>query len=146
MPESYSVKAVLSAADSGFTAMMNKASKVTDSFADKFKSGLGIGAGMAVANSAISTVSNGIRSMAGELSSATATWKTFRSNMVDISGKSEKQIAKVQKQLQTFAEQTIYSSSDMASTYAQLSAVGTKSTTKLVKGFGGLASAAENPA
>lgn len=145
MPESYSVKAVLSAADSGFTAMMNKASKVTDSFADKFKSGLGIGAGMAVANSAISTVSNGIRSMAGELSSATSTWKTFRSNM-DISGKSEKQIAKVQKQLQTFAEQTIYSSSDMASTYAQLSAVGTKSTTKLVKGFGGLASAAENPA
>lgn len=145
MPESYSVKAVLSAADSGFTAMMNKASKVTDSFADKFKSGLGIGAGMAVANSAISTVSNGIRSMAGELSSATATWKTFRSNM-DISGKSEKQIAKVQKQLQSFAEQTIYSSSDMASTYAQLSAVGTKNTTKLVKGFGGLASAAENPA
>lgn len=145
MPESYSVKAVLSAADSGFTAMMNKASKVTDSFADKFKGGLGIGAGMAVANSAISTVSNGIRSMAGELNSATATWKTFRSNM-DISGKSEKQIAKVQKQLQSFAEQTIYSSSDMASTYAQLSAVGTKSTTKLVKGFGGLASAAENPA
>lgn len=145
MPESYSVKAVLSAADSGFTAMMNKASKVTDSFADKFKSGLGIGAGMAVANSAISTVSNGIRSMAGELSSATATWKTFRSNM-NISGKSEKQIAKVQKQLQSFAEQTIYSSSDMASTYAQLSAVGTKNTTKLVKGFGGLASAAENPA
>ena len=145
MPESYSVKAVLSAADSGFTAMMNKASKVTDSFADKFKSGLGIGAGMAVANSAISTVSNSIRSMTGELSSATATWKTFRSNM-DIAGKSGKKIAKVQKQLQTFAEQTIYSSSDMASTYAQLSAVGTKSTTKLVKGFGGLASAAENPA
>lgn len=144
MPESYSVKAVLSAADSGFTAMMNKASKVTDSFADKFKSGLGIGAGMAVANSAISTVSNGIRSMAGELSSATATWKTFRSNM-NISGKSEKQIAKVQKQLQSFAEQTIYSSSDMASTYAQLSAVGTKNTTKLVKGFGGLAAAAEDP-
>ncbi len=139
------MKAVLSAADSGFTAAMKKASKVTDSFADKFKGGLGIGAGMAVANSAISTVSNGIRSMAGELSSATATWKTFRSNM-DISGKSEKKIAKVQKQLQTFAEQTIYSSSDMASTYAQLSAVGTKSTTKLVKGFGGLASAAENPA
>lgn len=145
MPESYSIKAVLSAADSGFTAMMNKASKVTDSFADKFKSGLGIGAGMAVANSAISTVSNSIRSMTGELSSATATWKTFRSNM-DISGKSEKQITKVQKQLQSFAEQTIYSSSDMASTYAQLSAVGTKNTTKLVKGFGGLASAAENPA
>lgn len=33
----------------------------------------------------------------------------------------------------------------MASTYAQLDAVGTKSTTKLVKGFGGLAAAAENP-
>ncbi|PLT66706.1 hypothetical protein CDL19_04255 [Mediterraneibacter gnavus] len=33
----------------------------------------------------------------------------------------------------------------MASTYAQLSAVGIKSTNKLVKGFGGLAAAAENP-
>ena len=33
----------------------------------------------------------------------------------------------------------------MASTYAQLAAVGTKNTTKLVKGFGGLASAAEDP-
>ena len=33
----------------------------------------------------------------------------------------------------------------MASTYAQLAAVGTQNTKKLVKGFGGLAAAAENP-
>ncbi|MFR6600425.1 MAG: tape measure protein [Streptococcus sp.] len=33
----------------------------------------------------------------------------------------------------------------MASTYSQLAAVGTKNTTELVKGFGGLAAAAENP-
>ena len=144
MAESYSVKAILSAKDQGFTSMMNKASGAAESFSRKFKDGLGIGAGMAIAGKAIGMVSGSIKEMAGELSSATATWKTFRANM-DISGKSTKQINKVQKNLQKFAEQTIYSSSDMASTYAQLAAVGTKNTTKLVKGFGGLAAAAENP-
>lgn len=144
MAESYSVKAILSAKDQGFTSMMNKASGAAESFSRKFKDGLGIGAGMAIAGKAIGMVSGSIKEMTGELSSATATWKTFRANM-DISGKSTKQINKVQKNLQKFAEQTIYSSSDMASTYAQLAAVGTKNTTKLVKGFGGLAAAAENP-
>ena len=37
----------------------------------------------------------------------------------------------------------IYSASDMATTYSQLAAVGTKNCTQLVKGFGGLAAAAE---
>ena len=60
-------------------------------------------------------------------------------------GKGADEIASVKKELQEFAEDTIYSASDMASTYAQLSAVGIKSTNKLVKGFGGLAAAAENP-
>ena len=60
-------------------------------------------------------------------------------------GKSDKEIAGVKKELQDFAQKTIYSSSDMATTFAQLEAVGVKNTTSLVKGFGGLAAAAENP-
>ncbi|WP_153049530.1 tape measure protein, partial [Streptococcus suis] len=55
------------------------------------------------------------------------------------------EIAGVKKELQSFATETIYSASDMASTYSQLAAVGIKSTKELVTGFGGLAAAAENP-
>ncbi len=62
-----------------------------------------------------------------------------------MNGKTEGEIKSLKSELQSFAEQTIYSSSDMASTFAQLDAVGTKNTLNLVKGFGGLAAAAESP-
>ncbi|MHA6403261.1 tape measure protein, partial [Escherichia coli] len=45
----------------------------------------------------------------------------------------------------TVAQQTIYGASDMASTYSQLAAVGTKNVDQLVRGFGGLAAASSNP-
>ena len=103
----------------------------------------GFGVFSAIGSKAVGAVTTGVTGLIGEMNSSSAAWKTFNGNMKTF-GK-ESQIPKVRKELQTFAEQTIYSSSDMASTYAQLAAVGTKSADKLVMGFGGLASAAENP-
>lgn len=94
--------------------------------------------------SGIQAISSGIVSMGHDLSEASATWKTFDQNMENI-GKSSGQIKTIQSDLQSFAQKTIYSASDMASTYSQLAAVGTKNTTKLVEGFGGLAAAASDP-
>ena len=82
--------------------------------------------------------------MVSEMGNASATWKTFQGNM-SMNGKPQAEIADIQSSLQKFAADTVYSASDMASTFAQLAAVGTKNTEKLVKGFGGLAAAAENP-
>ena len=144
MAESYSVEAILSARDAGFTAGMKAARKSTESLGSVLKKGLGFGAFAAIGSKATAVVGNSISDLIGGMNEASATWKTFSGNMT-ISGKTTKQTTKVRKDLQKFAEQTIYSSSDMASTYAQLAAVGTKNTTKLVKGFGGLASAAEDP-
>lgn len=87
---------------------------------------------------------SGIRSMLGELNEASTSWQTFEGNMHQL-GASNTQIARAKSDMQKFAQQTIYSASDMSSTYAQLAAVGTKNTAQLVKGFGGLASAADNP-
>ena len=87
---------------------------------------------------------SGISSMLGELNEASTSWQTFEGNMHQI-GASNTQIARAKSDMQKFAQQTIYSASDMSSTYAQLAAVGTKNTAQLVKGFGGLASAADNP-
>lgn len=87
---------------------------------------------------------SGISSMLGELNEASTSWPTFEGNMHQI-GASNTQIARAKSDMQKFAQQTIYSASDMSSTYAQLAAVGTKNTAKLVKGFGGLAAASDNP-
>lgn len=144
MAESYSVQAVLSAEDKGFTSGMKSAGAAVTSLGQKLKSDIGFGAMMAIGNKAVSVVTSRLSEITSGLNESSAAWKTFEGNM-SMNDHSKKKIASTRKELQKFAEQTIYSSSDMASTYAQLDAVGIKSTTKLVKGFGGLAAAAENP-
>ncbi|WP_127849725.1 tape measure protein [Lacticaseibacillus hulanensis] len=100
--------------------------------------GSGITAGLGV-------IRNGITGLIGDLSAASATWQTFQGNMENL-GLGSGQIKAAKKDMQSYAQQTIYSASEMASTYAQLRAVGTKNTGDLVKGFGGLAAASEDPA
>ena len=144
MAESFSVKAILSAADKGFTSTMKSASGYVDNLKSTLTSGIGFGVMMAAGQKAFDVVSNGVTGLVGDMNDASAAWKTFQGNM-EMNGHTAKDIKKIKGELQDFAEATIYSSSDMASTFAQLEAVGTKNTTKLVKGFGGLAAAAESP-
>lgn len=162
MAQSFSVKAVLQAIDENFTSttnkamqMMNKLGATSDSVSSRmnksgsatsstFKSVAGAIGVMSLGTTALGAISNGISDVYKGLSETSATWQTFNGNMAYI-GKSSGEISKVRGELTKFAQQTIYSASDMASTYSQLAAVGTKNTTKLVKGFGGLAAASENP-
>lgn len=144
MAETYSIEAILTARDAGFEAGMKAAQKSTQSLGAVLKKGIGFGAMMAIGNKAVSVVTSGLSEIVSGLNESSAAWKTFEGNM-EMNNHLRKEIVSTKKELQKFAEQTIYSSSDMASTYAQLDAVGAKSTTKLVKGFGGLAAAAENP-
>lgn len=128
---------------------MGNATKKTTSNTGKtgtgfLKMGALAGTGATLAVSAINGIKNAVGSMIGELNQSSATWKTFTANMQGL-GKSKGQIASIKNELQDFAQKTIYSSSDMATTYSQLAAVGVKGTTQLVKGMGGLAASAENP-
>ena len=145
MADSYTVKAILSAADRGFTATMKGALSACNSLSQKVKSGIGFGVMMATGQQAFTTITDSIGGMVSELNQSSKSWKTFEGNM-SMLGKSSSEIKSVKKELQDYATQTIYNASDMASTYSQLAAVGTKNTTALVKGFGGLAAAAESPA
>lgn len=144
MAESYSVTAILGLRDNNFTKGMKNAERSTESFGQKLKNGFAFGVFAGMGQKAISVVGDALRGLASEMNESTRAWDTFRGNM-QMNGKTSKQIDKIQGSLQKFAQQTIYSASDMASTYAQLDAVGTKHTLSLVKGFGGLAAAAENP-
>lgn len=119
--------------------------------ATKIKGGFAFGVMAKAGSSAFSALTSGAQEMIGEINSSVKTWKTFEGNMKNF-GKNKKQISAVKKELQSYAETTVYNSSEMASTYAQLEAVGvgsmkslSKGTSGLVKGFGGLAAAAEDP-
>ncbi|EFM33611.1 tape measure domain protein [Streptococcus pyogenes] len=158
MGESYSVEAVLTAVDKTFGKTLQSAirsieglekrstgfSSVSQKASSMFKSMLGANlAGQAI-SAMTRTVSSGLGSMLGEMNSSAKAWKTFDANLADI-GFGKKQILAAKTAMQDYATKTIYSASDMASTYAQLAAVGVKDTGKLVKAFGGLAASAENP-
>lgn len=144
MAESYSVQAVLSAKDDGFTSTFKNAMSATESLGSKVKSGLGFGVLAGIGQQAFSTITNGVSGLISELDSSNSAWKVFTKNM-EMTGSSASEISNIKGELQDFAQKTIYSASDMASTYSQLAAVGTKNTTALVKGFGGLAAAAIEP-
>lgn len=139
----------LSRAQSGFSRLKGALGGNMFGSAEKSSSGLfkSMAGGVAVGNmisKGMGLAGSGIRSMLGELNEASTSWQTFEGNMHQL-GASDTQIARAKSDMQKFAQQTIYSASDMSSTYAQLAAVGTKNTAQLVKGFGGLASAADNP-
>ena len=143
MAESYSVKAKLSAVDSGFSSTLKSAVGAVDSFKSKL-SGIGFGMLSGVGQQLFSSITSGIGDLVSEIDSSNASWKTFESNLSMLEWDSGS-IDSAKKSLQEFAQQTVYSSSDMATTFAQLAAVGVDDTANLVQAFGGLAAAAENP-
>lgn len=100
--------------------------------------------GLNILKSGIQNVVSAIGSLSGDLSESSKAWQTFETNASTKHSQSE--IQAVKKELQDFATATIYSSSDMASTYSQLDAVGVASAQNLVKAFGGLAAASADPA
>nr|DAU91432.1 MAG TPA: tail tape measure [Caudoviricetes sp.] len=151
MSDSYSLAATLSAKDQGFTSTLKAGIGALDSLTAKaeksgsvFKSVLGanvIGSGI---TKGLSLVSTGVRSLASDLDESSKAWQVFQGNMEQLQMPT-KDIQAAKKDMQQFAVQTIYSASDMASTYSQLAAVGIKNTGQLVKGFGGLAAASAEP-
>lgn len=144
MAEGIGVKVVLSAQDAGFSSAMKSASSAVESLKSRISSGLGFKTLTIAGKQAFSAIKSEIADMAGELNSSSAAWKSFTVNM-QMNGKAEGEMKAIKKELLSFAEQTAYSSSNLAGTFAQLETAGTKNTVNLVKGLGGLAAAAENP-
>lgn len=124
----------------GIGTSLGTAEKHTIRIRDIFKGTLIAGA----AYSGVSMLSNGLKGLYQEANENAKAWQTFNGNLLML-GQSRKQIASTKADLQDFAVKTIYNASDMAQTYSQLAATGTKNTDQLVKGFAGLASSAQDP-
>lgn len=117
MPEKFSVQAVLSARDKDFTAGMKGASAALQNLKSSITGGLGFGILTGVGMKAFDAISGGVTGLIGDLNESSAAWKTFKGNM-EMNSKTEQQIASIKGELQDFATKTIYSASDMASTFA----------------------------
>ena len=149
--KTFNVRAILSAQDNGMSSALKKAQqnaqnlgKTGAKLGSVFKSVLGANLVSAGITKGISTITSGIGGMITELNNSTKAWKTFDGNLSQL-GWGKKEIASAKKAMQDYATQTIYSASDMGTTFAQMAAIGRSDAGDLVKAMGGLAASAENP-
>ena len=158
MAETYSVEAVLTAVDKGMSSTLNglqkainglqKTSSAFDTISNKsssmFKSMLGANLASSAIGSAVGSIKGSLSEMVGELNSSKKAWDTFDGNLSKL-GWGKDQINEAKEAMQDYATKTIYSASDMASTFSQMAAIGRQDSGELVKAMGGLAASAENP-
>lgn len=161
MASNYTLSVKIEGDESDFNDAMKRVQEALGKTDDSLKEGsnnAGIFGGVLKANLVSSAITGGLNllksgiqnvvsvigSLSGDLSESSKAWQTFETNASTKHSQSE--IQAVKKELQDFATATIYSSSDMASTYSQLDAVGVASAQNLVKAFGGLAAASADPA
>ena len=158
MAETYSVEAVLTAVDKGMSSTLNglqkainglqKSSSTFDNISNKsssmFKSMLGAELVGSAIKSAFGSIKSTMGEMVGELNSSKKAWDTFDGNLSKL-GWGKDQINQAKEAMQDYATKTIYSASDMASTFSQMAAIGRNDSGELVKAMGGLAASAENP-
>ena len=158
MAETYSVEAVLTAVDKGMSSTLNglqkainglqKTSSAFDTISRKsgsmFKSMLGANLVSSAIGSAVGSIKGSLGEMVGELNSSKKAWDTFDGNLSKL-GWGKDQINQAKEAMQDYATKTIYSASDMASTFSQMAAIGREDSGQLVEAMGGLAASAENP-
>lgn len=137
-------KAMKDMQDSTGQASSRIKSTLSSSGGGIIKLGALFGVAAKVGSLAMSAIGNSISGMYTQLNESSKAWQTFESNMKFL-GKTPAQISSIEKSLQSYAQKTIYSSSDMASAYAQFASVGVKGVGNLVKGMGGLAAATDDP-
>ena len=109
MAESYSVKARLSATDSGFSSTLKSALGSVNSLAGRIKSGFAFGILAGAGQQAFRSLTSGVSGLISEVDSSNAAWKTFTGNM-EMLGQGKKEINSTKKELQKFAQQTVYRS------------------------------------
>lgn len=158
MAETYSVEAVLTAVDKGMSSTLNglqkainglqKTSSAFDTISNKsgsmFRSMLGANLVSSAVTSAVGSIKSSLGEMVGELNSSKKAWDTFDGNLSKL-GWGKDQINQAKEAMQDYATKTIYSASDMASTFSQMAAIGREDSGQLVEAMGGLAASAENP-
>lgn len=145
--QTYSVEAVLSAVDRGFSEIIEKANQKIKDFdknTDKlpksennFRSTFGAMALANIATGALSTLTGGLGNMIGETIKASDAMDKFKSTM-DFAGKTESETQRASQAVKDYADKTVYELTDVANTTAQLASNGISNYVELTQAAGNL--------
>lgn len=135
MANSYSVKAILSAQDKGFTSTMKNAQSMVQNLGSTIKGGLGMGVLMGVGQQAFSSLTNNVKGLFKETTETSDAMQKLEQAM-KFSGGDPKEIKKTIKGLKDYADKTVFELKDVTSTFGALSANGIKDCDKLTMALG----------
>lgn len=138
MSEKYSVKAILTAADKGFSSTMKSAMGYATNLKTTLTSGLGFGVMMAAGQKAFSVVTGSMSGFAKETISTSDSMQKLQQAM-RFSGEEEEEIQRIAGAtgtLKTYADKTVFSLEDVMSTFGALSANGIKDADKMTEAVG----------
>ena len=138
MSEKYSVKAILTAADKGFSSTMKSAMGYATNLKTTLTSGLGFGVMMAAGQKAFSVVTGSMSGFAKETISTSDSMQKLQQAM-RFSAEAEEEIQRIAGAtgtLKTYADKTVFSLEDVMSTFGALSANGIKDADKMTEAVG----------
>ena len=118
----------------------DKSARIMDTFKDKvksFKSAFSFGTVFSIAQSAISSVTNGITGLVGEAVSASDSVANFKKTM-NFAGFNNNEITNATDEMRKYADETVYGLEQVLNTSAQLASNGIPNYVDLTKAAGNL--------
>lgn len=138
MAESFSIRAVLSAADRGFSSAMKNAQSSISNLKSVVTGGLGFGVLAGIGQSAFSAIAGNVKSLGSEVIGTSDSMQKLQQAM-RFSGTSESEIQRIAGAtgtLKTYADQTVFSLNDVMNTFGALSANGIQDADRMVESVG----------
>ena len=124
MAETFSVKAILSAQDKGFSSAMKAAGQSITNLKSTVTSGLGFGIMAGIGQSAFNALKNTVTGFTGSIINTGATFQAEMSRVQAISGATASEFEKLRKQAIQLGADTSFSSTEVAQGMENLAAAG----------------------
>lgn len=120
----YSVKAVLSAVDRGFTSTLNNAGRSIDTLSGKISSGLGFGILTGIGQKAFDTIAGGAKSLVSSVVSTGMAFESSMSNVQALSGATGADFEALSAKAQEMGAKTKFSASEAANAMGYMAMAG----------------------
>lgn len=120
----YSVKAVLSAVDRGFTSTLNNAGRSIDTLSGKISSGLGFGILTGIGQKAFDTIAGGAKSLVSSVASTGMAFESSMSNVQALSGATGADFEALSAKAQEMGAKTKFSASEAADAMGYMAMAG----------------------
>lgn len=120
----YSVRAVLSAIDRGFTSTLNNAGRSIDTLSGKISSGLGFGVLTGIGQKAFDTIAGGAKSLVSSVVSTGMAFESSMSNVQALSGATGADFEALSAKAQEMGAKTKFSASEAADAMGYMAMAG----------------------